>query len=434
MELSQDKQKALAVFNTFMQDSKAQTMLIQGPPGTGKTQLINELVESYINTNQVTSLIDPKTSLLTSDNIVLTATTNKAKKVIMENVTDRINTQYKMDFRTATLHSVLGLRMFYNYKMELDYCLDENSNPFFFNKNNCLLVIDEASYVDSKLHSFILNQLEKSPQLKVVYIADKFQGKPVNEDVSNIFTGYDYYAELTERFRFPQDGSIHQNSVMLENHIKGDVLKPLIEDEHYKIIGHAEFIKLVNEQIVAENPNTDTRIVVYHNNLVKDFNQQIQIAKYGTSDYQVGQQLINNEAFISKKFKTSIPNEATVVIKKIDSKDITLHGITCTRVQLQGHASDFFIVKNKEKYKEKLNQAKREKDWSLFFSIKETFIDLRPIWAMTSHKSQGSTFDNVIVDFNDLESMRCKEDFPYMLNVATTRARNTVYLYRSDLP
>ena len=42
-----------------------------------------------------------------------------------------------------------------------------------------------------------------------------------------------------------------------------------------------------------------------------------------------------------------------------------------------------------------------------FFQIKREFADIRPPFSSTVHKSQGSTFETVFIDFGDL--MRCRD-------------------------
>ena len=63
----------------------------------------------------------------------------------------------------------------------------------------------------------------------------------------------------------------------------------------------------------------------------------------------------------------------------------------------------------------------------------EEFIDVRPIYSSTVHKSQGSTYDNVFLHIEDLSACPTYTDIPRLLYVALTRARNNVYIY-GELP
>lgn len=43
--------------------------------------------------------------------------------------------------------------------------------------------------------------------------------------------------------------------------------------------------------------------------------------------------------------------------------------------------------------------------WAPLYSVKNRYADIDYSYAITSHKSQGSTYDNVIVDEQDIQSV-----------------------------
>jgi len=57
------------------------------------------------------------------------------------------------------------------------------------------------------------------------------------------------------------------------------------------------------------------------------------------------------------------------------------------------------------------------------WALRKAFAPLRHVYAITAHKSQGSTFDTAIVDYADLALMRSASQFNRSLYVAATRAR-----------
>ena len=75
---------------------------------------------------------------------------------------------------------------------------------------------------------------------------------------------------------------------------------------------------------------------------------------------------------------------------------------------------------NDAKYEK--NYGLRTKKWKLFFIIKETFIDVKYIYASTIHKLQGSTYDTVYIDLREIENMKDKDMMFRLLYVAITRA------------
>ena len=57
-----------------------------------------------------------------------------------------------------------------------------------------------------------------------------------------------------------------------------------------------------------------------------------------------------------------------------------------------------------------IDNIKQKKDsdalkWPDFYRIRNAFCDMRHSYAMTSYKSQGSTFDDVFVDSKDIRSI-----------------------------
>ena len=60
--------------------------------------------------------------------------------------------------------------------------------------------------------------------------------------------------------------------------------------------------------------------------------------------------------------------------------------------------------------------------------IETQWIDLRNAFACTINKSQGSTFDAVFIDLDDVRRCNSGEQMARMLYVAVSRARNHVYL------
>jgi ATP-dependent exoDNAse (exonuclease V) alpha subunit len=54
--------------------------------------------------------------------------------------------------------------------------------------------------------------------------------------------------------------------------------------------------------------------------------------------------------------------------------------------------------------------------------VEDSFARLRHAYAITAHKSQGSTFHTVLVDWGDLSTMRDAFEFNRGLYVAASRA------------
>ena len=70
---------------------------------------------------------------------------------------------------------------------------------------------------------------------------------------------------------------------------------------------------------------------------------------------------------------------------------------------------------------------KRKKTWQTYFSLEETFAQVDYAYAMTVHKSQGSTFDHVFIDVPDLMGSGGMQRT--ILYTAVTRPSKTLTFY-----
>lgn len=62
------------------------------------------------------------------------------------------------------------------------------------------------------------------------------------------------------------------------------------------------------------------------------------------------------------------------------------------------------------------------------WALRRAFLNLRAAYAITCHKSQGSSFDCALVDFSDLNKMPDSFEFNRALYVAVTRSREFLAL------
>ena len=73
-------------------------------------------------------------------------------------------------------------------------------------------------------------------------------------------------------------------------------------------------------------------------------------------------------------------------------------------------------------------QAVKGKELRVAEQIDKDWVDLRSVYACTINKSQGSTYDKVFIDLDDLKGCRNNEQIARMLYVGVSRARHQVIL------
>jgi ATP-dependent exoDNAse (exonuclease V) alpha subunit len=66
--------------------------------------------------------------------------------------------------------------------------------------------------------------------------------------------------------------------------------------------------------------------------------------------------------------------------------------------------------------------------WRRFWEHKDMFHDIRFAYALTAHRSQGSTYTNCFVDYQDVLYNRNRREAFQCLYVAASRARKKLYL------
>ena len=71
----------------------------------------------------------------------------------------------------------------------------------------------------------------------------------------------------------------------------------------------------------------------------------------------------------------------------------------------------------------------KAKDWQTYFQLKDELCDFRPNHALTVHKSQGSTYENVFIDLSDVGKNKQASEIARLMYVAATRASKKLYLY-----
>lgn len=76
----------------------------------------------------------------------------------------------------------------------------------------------------------------------------------------------------------------------------------------------------------------------------------------------------------------------------------------------------------------KADKSVRGQAWKFYYSMKNKFADVKYNYAITAHKSQGSTYDNAIVIAVDILKNSKIEERNRIMYVAVTRAKNNLFI------
>lgn len=464
---TKDQEKAYNELITFINDDYNENdykRALVGPAGTGKTYLVKALIK---NCNLSYSMIG------------LAAPTHKACRVLHESIN-------LPNIKPNTLQSDLGLRL--NFDVEKF----DITNPPFDPKGRIKIgdykvyIVDEASMINRGLTMF-LEKTCKSNKCKIVFIGDDAQLSPVNEKYSSALRNIKTY-RLNEIVRQESDNPImyllnllrydieHKTFTFLEYISKNKEHFDSDNTKGYRVCTPREFEEVVynnfNDEELTRNVDF-AKVIAYTNLAVSGWNKFIRGSIIKDADKSV---ITKNDLIIS--YTTIVDKFNSPVIKNSEEyiiKDIV--NFTHPKYELKGFLVRFqaihggqitaplFILDHKDNFTiqryisisaNMIEAAKsasvkiRSQRWRDYYAFKESCLlltnvitkdgkslytrDLDYGFSLTSHKSQGSTFDTSLVDVNDI--VYDKFGHPYgdveevnrRLYVACSRCKNKLYL------
>lgn len=436
--------------------------ILTGGPGCGKTYLLKYIIRNCsINYSE----------------IGLSAPSHKACRVLRDNMKD-------VGGNINTMQSDFGLRP--NYDIEK---FDINNVAFATLgrvkvENYRLYIIDEASMINKGFLSYIEKILKKN-KCKLIYCGDAHQLPPINEKEAFAFKGAITY-KLTQIVRQDADNPIRELCDILRKDIDNHTFNFLnyIANIHSKfdttmtkgfvVYGKNDFIKEVITQFSDEaiTHNTDyVKVIAYTNKTVAFYNKLIRenIIKDADKSVITTNDLITSYSTIVNEFKEDIiKNSEDYIVKEIANythPDYDIKGFMVKFQQVFGGniTSPLFILDHKDVYslqayckicENLISEAKtaranmRATKWKAYYKFKDSCLLLTNIgkpdgsiayyrdldygFAISSHKSQGSTYNVSMVDINDIvydkygKPYTNVDDINKRLYVAVSRAKEKV--------
>ena len=175
------------------------------------------------------------------------------------------------------------------------------------------------------------------------------------------------------------------------------------------------------------------RVLAYRNIVVDSYNNIIRNHLYGKElpRFVVGEWLMAKETWSVNKMPILMNSEEVRVTKAEETSILTRDGSWQTwklRVENEKSIKDIIVLHETEfnRYEKTVRALKKqalEGDkycWAKYYALIEGFAKVDYAYAMTVHKSQGSTFKEVFVDHRDLCLCKLKER-QKLIYVAVTR-------------
>jgi ATP-dependent exoDNAse (exonuclease V) alpha subunit len=437
-----NKQQELAVseiINFIKKGDSTEWFTLEGKAGTGKTTIITSAIESFVGKKR----------------IFICALSHKAKKVLWDKV--------KMNYGDSPLGIV-------SYSVAALLGMSFNIETGKFTKNYTkkkapikmadIIIVDECSMINEEALSLIMS--EKKKNTKVIFVGDVGQLPPIRDthenagEISPVFKTTNKVS-LFDRVRQSADSDIlkysdfywdnsvvneipDEDPVPLEYRVSGrDII--FSKDLEKTILNNKN---LFIESIEKNNPNI-IKVIVYRNKTKKMLNWFIRKLIYNEpKEYELGDLLIINDNYYNGDDVLIIENSTEVSILQIKPvkfynkyNGYTLHVTdgeahydldVISETSLDDwnkHISELFIKAKKEPFGRSRNNLLK-KAWS----AKKRFVDVDYAYTLSSHKSQGSTYETVIVFEDDIMDvgMIGEVEKSQSMYVSITRASKKVYI------
>lgn len=425
-------EEQLDIFNhiTKMPINVFSQSLLTGYSGTGKTFLVSKIIEELLFTNK-------------SIKIAITAPTNKAVRVL-KNLSSISSENTRVDF--ITLHSLLGLKRTITYEGKEEY------KPILgggdISEYNIVLV-DEVSMLDNELYETLRFQAEME-NIMLLFIGDRGQIPPVNGGESILFKSLlDNNFNLTKIIRQANGNPIIKLGETIRMN-KPFEKETILDDENNGVV----YLKINTEEPLLDvyfksehfNKNANfVKVLAWTNSAVNYYNTKIRKLIYGDKCGRlcVGEKMVCNKPILNSKNQIIMNNnDEFEVVSFTLKKETRIYdffyyevNVICDgnpfKIKILAEKSEAAFAKQVAVLKSEAEKAKpmsRRNAWSKYYKFLERYADVKYNYALTVHKAQGSTFNNVIVINVDINRIANKIERNKLLYTAITRAKNKLFM------
>lgn len=429
---NEEQSNALDSMNNFLKDKSAKTYVLTGGGGTGKTTIMKKLLSNNPGLKVVGGAIG-----------------HNAKEVLKKSIGSRAT--------ISTIASMIGLKLDdASGTFMIDKYFDVSKSPL---SGAQLIIIDECSMIDEEFLAH-LSKVQKlvAPNAKIIFMGDNAQLPPIREKYSKLegqdsptFTAYsgNYTAHLSKSMRQEKDSMILTVANMVAANVRSNaIVKDVLEGKEAKL--HSDEVQFKDSDQIDAAIEADlkkdkwgTKVIAFSNVIRKYWNGKARVMLFGEQGakrkFNVGEMI--SPQFTDEKLKNQFGEEIGVyngqhfevtkvnevpngiAIAYYDTKtnkesystymayDLTIKSADGMEfnIRVNDESLDFKAFQAAQKslynYYSKLprGEADRVKK-TMYEKNKTAFRSVEYGYALTSHKAQGSEFNNVYVFKNDILS------------------------------
>lgn len=465
--LNSDQLKAFETLRDYIADKEDQSIyVLKGWAGTGKTYCVSMLVR------YVLEVMYPTQAWY---RIAVTGPTNKSVRVIKKTSgikNSRVNFQ--------TIHKLLGLKEKITMSGEQIFENDGFLKPGI--NSTKLLIIDEVSMLNDDLFQNIIKYRNK---LKIICMGDPAQIPPVGRpdcipfrdeladfygvrtiQLKQIMRQKDGNAIIDASVKIRKDLGLSSNPIPLETNLneKGEGIEFL----NLNLEGtRKEFSSILERYFKTKDFEKDSeyaKIIAWRNKTVASMNVVIRKVIYGEeslgSKILIGEKLIantpiiegeviifnTNDEFTVERFEVKSKNHRFVISDDPDadpfSIDLQYYSTTVSYLNedddVERKTINILHEDSEEEFNKLANLLKlrairksgKDKSWIQYYNFLRRFADVNYAYAITCHKSQGSTYNTTFVLEDDIDMNLDIVERNRIKYTAYTRASKKVYILK----
>lgn len=455
-DLNKGQSKCYSELINFIQSDTGEMILLQGYAGTGKTYLITKFIEYVMKTRR-------------HQMIAMTAPTNKAVKVL------RKASKVKSDRITfATIHSLLGLREEITEEGDQIFVAGWTDEPSVVNFR--FLIVDEVSMLNDDLFLKIAPYAcSTRNKIKIIFVGDSAQIPPVmrHDCIPFLDDRREEFKirmiELTEIMRQKSGNPIIETSFTIRQNLCAIHLpidRSCVSEIHNGVINintsdqanRDWLISMLENYFTSDKFRADSdysKVLAWTNKAVARMNKLIRGMIYKgekLNKIMIGEKLIANKPIVeitkgekiilfstNDEFEVvsyevltdnrfffyydTIVEETLIVGVKVKKKIKILH--EDSQIEFEKKLSEI-----KKEAVSEFDPVKKKSAWRYYYDFMGSYANINYNYAISCHKSQGSSYQNVFVLEDDIDQNNKIVERNRIKYTAVTRASEKLFLVK----